>query len=76
MQYAKKKTIIQGEIDDFGAAPPGSCCRLCGSKSTLLIIGVSPPPGQLMGTNVVICGKCIATAINHLQGPTPDKANL
>ena len=61
--------MIEGDISCYGDPPPDSTCHLCGTKSranTLIILGVSPAKGQLMGSNVVICGKCIIRAVNNL----------
>ena len=67
----QKKATINGIIDEYGAPPPDSACCLCGSKGTLIVFGVAPPEGELMGSNVIICGKCIKTAINQFSQSQP-----
>ena len=65
----QKDTVIKGTIEDYGVPPPGSKCFLCSSRnmSNAVILGVAPPMGAVMGTNMVVCGKCVASAINQFE---------
>ena len=65
----EEEAMIDGSIDEYGTPPPGSQCHLCGTRkmSNALVIGISPPEGKLMGSNVVICGNCIGNALNKFE---------